>query len=54
MVHHGDVEKALRNMKKSMQHECRVISKKEFFKKPSDKKREVKIALQRKLKRIHN
>ena len=54
MIHHGDVEKALRNMRKSMKHECRTINRKEFFKKPSDEKREVRIALQRKFKKRNN
>lgn len=51
MVHHDDVEKAAKNLKKSMQYECRIVNKKEFFEKPSDTKRKDRISLKRRLKR---
>ena len=52
MVHHGDLEKALRNVKKSAQYECRVVNKKDFFEKKSDKARKIRINVKRRLEKL--
>ena len=52
MIHHGDLEKALRNMKKSAQYECKVVNKKDFFEKKSDRNRKVRMNIKRRLARI--
>jgi small subunit ribosomal protein S21 len=56
-VQHGDLEKALRKLKKKVQNEgvFQEIKKREHFTKPSEKKRRAKgqaIARQRKRQRI--
>lgn len=52
MVNHGDIEQALRNLKKNLQREGRSLTKRRVFEKPSDKIRKKKIEMLRKFKKL--